>query len=366
MSSYTTLVVKGQVKSSVLEIIEIGFAYVSGNTIDVLEPGTEFWTSNLNKMDQYGNFEDTITGLTQATDYNFLSYCKDSICTSYSQEGSMRGRTYGINPLDYPTISVSVFNYFNGNNYPQNNYEIGVSYYINVTGETITSPTGETIFGGGDLYRYNANPLTSPILLTTWPANQLNYVAPSYQYLPVSTNPDDHVLTFKATQLCGLNNNYSVTGSSIATSYYPFLWVLKSQFQGPLYFKLLGNIQNVNYFYKDASVLNSIVGGKLVNGPIIGVSGITSFYMNVRPTDNYLSFGYLDSYNNNFNVYFSINGTTWTSINGYSISRSVSSGTQPQNNVVNFTNPWMVNYTIIQYQFSSFGYNYFYIKFVPK
>jgi len=346
--------VNGKVTDSgSLDITSIGFVYSSSVTYPTKnQSDCKYLDVNLSKMDDLGNFQDIVTGLTSNTIYYFRSYAENPIGISYSIE-SVSGTTNGITNI--PQITFSLCSYITPYYYPQQNFEIGVNYYIVVSGQTIKND--EINFAYGDLRVYYNNYSS---IISVWTGYSNDYMIGSYNYLPVSENTDNHILTFKTTQWCGIDDYYSVTGSSIANACYPFLWVMKSESKNADYFKA----KNGNYFYKDASLNN----GKLIEK----ITGETTmvFSLKLVEPNNYLIFGYLDSYNKDYNVSFGIDGINWSGItNNNSNIRLVETGLY-ENEVINFMSPWQisgqhsVSYRVITYKYEDLGFQEFYIKFV--
>lgn len=317
-----------------LEITEKGFCYSKTNTNPDLNdsvwvvPGTVPSTSN----GYY--FYDTITGLDEATQYWVNSYAINSLGIDYSNI-TQTVITTGI--AVHPTVTVNITN----NNLPQVLYEMGTSNFLVITGMTV--PNSETLFINGYLNQTSNPQPSNPI--KTWTGFQSTYTTASppisVNFLPRALEPQSWGLTGETFYNCG-NPPYIINDKTAIESVFPFLWVMKNNYQNATYF-------SNSTFYTEASASQNdpyVYNGKVI---IKKPAPFTPIEFLVTPNDalhKYLILAWPDFYGN---AQYSLNPA------GPFISPPYPYGTSTVTTNSTLATPYSYPFKIIQYVFATYS-----------
>jgi len=319
-----------------LSLIDKGFCYSTiNNNPTIGGADCTRWSSSVS-IDGGGNFTDTITGLTQTTDYWITAYAINSSGIGYTFPVTTV-RTGGISI--FPTITVYIKN---ANGTQQSLYEIGTVNNIVVSGETVQND--ETYFIDGYIQQISSPPPPGPQAPTilSWSGFQPTYIISSIggqtlTFSPVSTDIDSWNLTENAYIDCGIPQ-YVRSGTTSVSSVFPFLWAMKNSVQNDAYFNpgSSSSLKPAIYFYKDACT-PSTGSGKLIQS-----RGDLTIYVQPTPFAKLLYFGYPSSYGS---IQYNPNNVGWYTPSPSTLfDKTVSTDSFPGVN-------WSCTYKILQYTF---------------
>lgn len=354
------LTCKGKITNTgSLGIIDKGFCYSLTTTYPTLADSV--W-SVTDAVDPNGNYKGTITGLTQATYYYVNAYAINSMGVSYSAADQIVWiKTTGI--VYFPIISVSITN----NGIPQTVYEMGTSSNLVVSGETIK--WDETLFTNGYLNQISSPPPPGSNTIMNWTGYQSTYITTpnsnppptniTVNFSPIALDQGSWFMRQEAYYNCG-SPQYTINSTITIDAVFPFLWVLKSGYQGQQYFNPTVMVGN-SYFYYEASVAPNPTTP--FNGKLIEKMGDKTIWVTPDNNDHkILVIGYPASYG----IIQYSGSTTGGWVNATLQNTLVSTGSGGAQ--FGIVTPWPTcSYYVLQYQFHNYS-NVpipFYIHFPP-
>jgi len=323
-----------------LPIIEKGFVYSFTNTYPITGDTSCVSVFVTTPLNQLGEFITTISNLPETTPFYVNSFAKNVLGTSFSAV-ALTGITGGI--INKPVITIKAISKIL--DIVVEAYEVGTTNQLVVSGSTILND--ELTFNILSISQTSTPPVSNPI--RTWTGLQRTFRtdqspgAISVNFTPISSNPSSFTMTHNANYLCGQNPQYNITASTQTDAVFPYLWVLRSDFNlNASYFVPVGN--ELEYFYYKASSTPPPSAPK-TNGKIVKPKVSGELVIDMLPITGYnrMVFGYPKSYGDNIQFKIGESGQWGTTTN--IIDQSVSTGYA--GGLFGIVNSWNIQYRIM-------------------